>query len=795
MNHCVNIISCVHCTLQITPSPTLDRMSRSKVTAMSVTTTGSSTTPTTKITEELLSCQLCSLKYRVDGRRPMALRCVHTFCEVCLEQLLCEPADNDETTKNQKQRKNKRQQLVCPTCETVTPLGRGSTPSSLPVNPSVMHLLEIFDRSSNGGRHDPALRPNEVASGFSQVTVVASTSSLSQGTTANGLINPDPTKSSMSAFVKRVKDTKRCSLNSDNHLIHGNVHKTGGDDDDKVSNMNWVSTVNVGQPSQKQQHQQPQQHSTSSLAEANRSSATVTSVSTMKMQPNQPTSGVVSAADRPTDDLPTSSAGVRHKCGRCGEQPATVSVASSSQNMAPQKLCSNCWNQPEKRGPGAESGVEKNSTRTVSTKQPSASVEGISTARVETARANYSATVANPTPKNNAAAKNCDDSPSLDSVRRDPVANGKSTIEVRRRSTYVDNRSLAAPTSTQDSDRGAGRDSRSVVLDPRDQSGAVQNSKGPASLASAANNTQQPPAVETTAFVAQSSAVLETAPEATSANSVSSADNSGTEFVEQDVGHYVTHCRCSAPAIADIYPLPCSNPPYNPEFDEHADATTPGGLNPNPSETQSRNEHQQRQKQRDITATAGRGMALSFVLSNSSRHHRHPVEQPPKYEDIIYEKPDIATAPDAPSHTPLSQAPIDLVTTNVTTAAMKLVHSFGKYGEISTQPGAFRAPGRISVSRSASAKSSSTRIVIADSANGTVQVFGADGDCMSMIRADHVRGCCLINDCQRLIVATDRGIDVGYAFPSQIKSKTNLCSVIISKVNQKSKPLLRTIIK
>jgi hypothetical protein len=82
------------------------------------------------------------------------------------------------------------------------------------------------------------------------------------------------------------------------------------------------------------------------------------------------------------------------------------------------------------------------------------------------------------------------------------------------------------------------------------------------------------------------------------------------------------------------------------------------------------------------------------------------------------------------------------------------ISRFGKYGEISTQPGAFRSPTKISVSPDGKA-------VVVDPANKTVQVFlCSSGECLSLIRGvEGVNGCCLVKD-GSLAVATTRGMEV-----------------------------------
>ena len=743
-------------------------------------------------------CRLCSLKYNADSRRPIALRCVHTFCEVCLEQLPRDQAEDGDPTKNQ-QRRNKRQQLICPTCETVTPLGRGCTPSSLPVNPSIMELLGIFDR--------PQVRSNEVAPGYSQVKVTATTSHRPDSA-ANGQLGQDP-NSAVSALIQSKKDA-RLGLEPATHRssANGNIGETGGG---AVNHVNWVSTVNIGGSVPRQQQQQQQQQHGSSFSAAKLSSApaamtsAITSVSTLKTTQQQSPStsssaDVVSSCSTNIGPTSTASAAV-HKCCRCGLRPAAVSVASASQTMAPQKLCSDCRNQPaaltnaDEQKPasvGDSTLSEQNTKMTTGAKQPESF--GVTAGKVSAAkedpRSGVSASIsvlpktqtdeaANTAPQtvtdDSALTKNNN---SVASLKREKPAVGfvvgKSTIEVRRRSSHLDSRGRSTPTSTEDSHCCAPE--IGTMVDQPVQPTTVQTLK--ASTGSklrqiSATNVQRRSAVDNTSSDAQSSAVPATISEEIATSSGSNAGTDGNinrqEHNARKLGEEGISRHCSAPSIAEIHPLPFDNPSYNPDYEEEnrtvtwsstphtrhtSDMPAAGRLNLIPPEPRSYEQHQRKQQPRDVSTTTSDGLAQSFLLSNC-RHH-YPVEQPPKYEDII-----TATAPDAPVgqtqllHSVLS-TPAEPIASSATPVSMKLVRSFGKYGEISTQPGAFRAPCRVSVSSEAM----STRVVVADGANGTVQMFGDAGECLSMLRADAVRGCCLLDDNHTLILATDKGVEV-----------------------------------
>ena len=84
--------------------------------------------------------------------------------------------------------------------------------------------------------------------------------------------------------------------------------------------------------------------------------------------------------------------------------------------------------------------------------------------------------------------------------------------------------------------------------------------------------------------------------------------------------------------------------------------------------------------------------------------------------------------------------------------ALDAVNTFGKYGELSTQPGAFSNPSRISVSSRAIA-------VVVDTKNMTVQAFTPVGECMGLFRVPDVNGCCCLGT-DKLVAATNRGIEI-----------------------------------
>ena len=765
---------------------------KAHVTSMPVTA-GAAKASTTKITEELLVCRLCSLKYRADGRRPMALRCVHTFCEVCLERLLCDQADDGDPSKNQKQRRSRRQQLACPTCQTVTPLGKSCTASSLPVNPSIMELLGIFDRPV------PGVHSNGIAPGFSQVKITTATTSHTQRPTSNGLDSQERA-SPVAALMKNKKERRRGDHpTSDLSCGDGKPDDTGGG---TVNQVNWVSTVNISSsvPQQQQQQSQQQQYSSSfSAAKPAAMPSAVTSVSTMKKQPQQtspaPSPEVVSSPDANACGSASSTSPRRaaHMCCRCGQRPAAVSVASSSQTMAPQKLCSDCWNGPaaarrngedQKREAAASADTEQGVRLTSSTKQPesfSVVASKVSTVKADL-RSGVSASEARPNEAANARPQTeREDSTSAESrasLRRDRqgtgfVADRTSTIEVRRRS-YMDNRARAPPptTSAPDAERCSTTDASGTAGAKVDQLVQSTNVQAPGVSTSSKPRPRSDVSVQQRSSPdTQPTAVPEPISEVISASFGSNASidrNPGHQFNTIELTHSLSHST-SAPSIEDIHPMPCSNPPYNPDFHEDSQAAwrisdEPVRLNLNPSENGNHEQHsrQQQQQPRNISATTNKGVALSFLLANSRQQYLP--EQPPKYEDIIHEKEAVAaTAPEAPPAASWTQqaalpTPTDPLpaTASAAPGAMRLVRSFGKYGEITTQPGVFRAPRQVSVSPA----EKSTRVVVGDAANGTVQVFGESGECLSMLRADTVKGCCLLDDCGRMLLATGRGVEV-----------------------------------
>lgn len=97
---------------------------------------------------------------------------------------------------------------------------------------------------------------------------------------------------------------------------------------------------------------------------------------------------------------------------------------------------------------------------------------------------------------------------------------------------------------------------------------------------------------------------------------------------------------------------------------------------------------------------------------------------------------------------------------------------------MSTQPGAFRAPTRISTSAAQTGGASgpqkdAVKVVVTDRSNGTVQVFSSNGECLAMLRVLEVNAACLwmtgggghqrLNDAVECIVAgTDKGIEVSF---------------------------------
>jgi len=767
------------------------------VTATPVTAGGAKSSTMTKTTEELLLCQLCSLKYSVDRRRPMALRCVHTFCEVCLQQLLSDQMNDSDVSKSQKQRRTKRQQLVCPTCETVTPLGKGCTASSLHVNPSIMHLLEVFDRQTPGA-------PNETASGYSQVKVTTATSDA-QRPTVNGLTSQERNNSPASASKMRIKKNGRFGLDPASDFLHGdwNADETGGG---TANNAKWVSTVNIGnlasQPQQKPQNDAFLATKPSSAPVAVTSA--VTSVSTLKKQSSSTSSpDAVSAPD--SRAVRTSIAPrAADMCCRCSKRPATVSVASSSRTTAPQKLCSDCSSQPrrnsdeQQKQEAASAGAEQTMRITAGTNQPenfSIVVGKVVTMKADLRSASEAQTkgqtnaAANMQPQtvkdNSTVANSSKDCRSLIRDRKEAgsVAHGTSTIEVRRRSAYVNNQAHAAPTSTQEDGRSLTIDAAAAASTKSDQ--AVNSTNAHDHNASVGAKPRQTSetyvnrrsAIDITLPDTPPNSVPAAMPGVASASSGSNANThrhcNSTELANQANDSSV---RSSAPGIEEIHPLPCVNPPYNPDFDEDSRTTRSSNQHnqnapntsaasrpiPNPPGAEGHEQRQRMQQVRDISAATGKGVSVPFLLSNS--RGQYPAEQPPKYEDIIREDVDVitATAPEAPAAPSLTQSvpatpPSEPVAAPV---AMRLVRSFGKYGEISTQPGAFRAPRHISVSPATPKAATSTRVVVSDAANGTVQVFTETGECLSMLRAETVKGCCLLDYSQRLLLATTRGVEV-----------------------------------
>ena len=135
-------------------------------------------------------------------------------------------------------------------------------------------------------------------------------------------------------------------------------------------------------------------------------------------------------------------------------------------------------------------------------------------------------------------------------------------------------------------------------------------------------------------------------------------------------------------------------------------------------------------------ATAARGRS-----GNDPMPYDDDAGAPPRYEEIV--KNDLG------SSFPLSSS----------SSSVRPVRKFGKYGEISTQPGAFRAPTRVSIA--APGGGLSDRVVVVDRQNQTVQVFRtATGECLSLVRVDGVAGCCLWTTDGQLAAATRQGTEI-----------------------------------
>jgi len=91
---------------------------------------------------------------------------------------------------------------------------------------------------------------------------------------------------------------------------------------------------------------------------------------------------------------------------------------------------------------------------------------------------------------------------------------------------------------------------------------------------------------------------------------------------------------------------------------------------------------------------------------------------PPTYDEIMGSAPVVGPANSATTGRALSHA--------MNISSTRCVGRFGKYGEVSSQPGAFRAPTRLgfspSTSSSTSTSSAGDKVVVVDQANMTVQV-------------------------------------------------------------------------
>lgn len=137
----------------------------------------------------------------------------------------------------------------------------------------------------------------------------------------------------------------------------------------------------------------------------------------------------------------------------------------------------------------------------------------------------------------------------------------------------------------------------------------------------------------------------------------------------------------------------------------------------------------------------------------------YPAQGPPRYEEVV------------PQGSPSTDPP------SIHSAAVRYVSAFGKYGELATQPGAFRSPTRINVS------SPGGVVVVTDSAHRTVQAFNAAGECLALIRVrgDSANGCSCL-DKRKLTVGTNSGIQI-YDFNGTLKKTIPLGGLVINTVS------------
>lgn len=127
-------------------------------------------------------------------------------------------------------------------------------------------------------------------------------------------------------------------------------------------------------------------------------------------------------------------------------------------------------------------------------------------------------------------------------------------------------------------------------------------------------------------------------------------------------------------------------------------------------------------------------------------------KQPLGYQE--YQPPAPLQYPFPPGAPPKYEEIVGQSTQKVPLSSVRLVRCFGKYGEMAAQPGAFRSPGRVNVSKSGV-------VVVSDSAHRTVQAFSQDGQCLALIRiaANGVGGCSCYDN-SKLAVGTSTGVQV-----------------------------------
>jgi len=814
-------------------------------------------TSTMKIRDEVLTCRLCSERFRLSDKRPLALRCMHTFCEECLGARCVD--NSQKAGKGLLVAKKTSHQIVCPVCETRTPLGKETDSyRRLPVNPSIVELLKILEQSpvaSTGGRH------GALVSGSSSGRESESNSSSSswqqqqqqhQQQQSSSIVAADQTVpvAGMRHTAETRAHVKSQARKSGASIAIGSVTASERQTDDGTpltptrdadmisSTLCLVSTVSVGAsgvmkpingaPTTSDQllNQRDNAHVSSGAVANQPTSTTQTSLSTSVHVGAPPSTtyhhsttveGHRNQATESASSLPI----VHQLCAQCRANPARVTVASASK-MTSLQLCSDCAKPAKKTvvqatGSGSHAVGETQLDQGGDVERSRATIDEAESEKPKMRQlicdVKSSHVVVGPSRK----AFGSGGSPTSASVPSREKSDAVFTV-TDNRNNNADNKIMQLEEESRQktiwSTRTSDQSREVLVLNrPPGDADAVNGRDGVGNSAESA--------VAMTSSENDRSAIHNTQSDAASGRQfggVERDDDDGLQIQGEAVGASMVNesipsvfetlsirspspMHSSAPSMEDIYPPPCENPPFNPDYrtlgrptatgwqqygdapsvrdgpyGNHAESHTPTTPPPAfqekdplaPNIVQINGHH---------TSVPGRNIELSFAIPSAVPTMP---EQPPRYEEVVTQSltsaelnrhyPGIGAASAPPAAT------VDVMPTYrggfvrpshedpSTGSYPRLVRSFGRYSENSTQPAAFRAPTRISSSEPldsrTTTKSGELQLVVTDRANATVQVFSPIGECLSMLHVKGVSGCCLWNRNRRLVVATDEGVQV-----------------------------------